>query len=366
MPHLFDRFALAGVTLRNRVAVSPMCQYMADDGRLNEWHDVHYASLARGGAGLVVVEATAVSPEGRITPGDAGLWSDSHVEGHARAVRAIHAAGAVAGLQIGHAGRKASANRPWEGDDHIPEADPRGWPTLSPSAVAFGGGLPKVPRAMTRDDIDRVRRDFVAAAVRARDAGYRWLVLHFAHGYLAQSFLSVHANRRDDEYGGSAENRARFLVETLDAVRAVWPADRALTARLGVIEFDGRDDETLAESIALVRRFGDRGLDGIDVSLGFSTPDANVPWGPNLMVPIAARVRRETGLPTSTSWFISDATAADSFVRDGSLDLVMLGRPMLENPHWPYDAARKLGVERAAWATLPAPYAHWLDRYRAT
>jgi NADPH2 dehydrogenase len=365
MPHLFDRFPLKGVELRNRVAVSPMCQYMADDGHLNAWHDVHYASLARGGAGLVVVEATAVSPEGRITPADAGLWSDAHADGYARVARAIDAAGAVPGIQIGHAGRKASANRPWEGDDHIAAGDPRGWETLSPSALAFGGGLAKVPRAMTPDDIARVQRDFVAAAVRARDAGFRWLVLHFAHGYLAQSFLSVHANRRDDRYGGSAENRARFLVETLEAVRRVWPEDRPLTARLGVLEFDGRDEETLQESIALLRRLKDRGLDFVDVSIGFSTPDANVPWGPNFMVPIAARVRRETGLPTATSWFIDDATAADTFVRDGQLDLVMLGRPMLENPHWPYDAARNLGVERAAWATLPPPYAHWLERYRA-
>jgi NADPH2 dehydrogenase len=340
-----------------------MCQYMATDGRLNDWHRAHYASLARGGAGLVVVEATAVSPEGRITPGDAGLWEQGQVEGFAAVAAAIAAAGAVPGIQLAHAGRKASANRPWEGDDHLPEGDPRGWETISPSAVAFGGGLPKVPRAMTRADIDRVRAAFVAAAERARDAGFRWLVLHFAHGYLAQSFLSRHANLRDDEYGGSAAHRARFLEETLAAVRAVWPEDRPLTVRLGVLEFDGHDEATLEESVSLLRRMASAGLDLVDVSVGFSTPDARVPWGRNFMAPIAARVRAATGLPVATSWMISDPVEADAFIRTGELDLVMLGRPMLENPHWPYAAARRLGVARAAW-TLPAPYAHWLERYR--
>jgi len=365
MPHLFAPYTIKGVTLRNRIAVSPMCQYMARDGFLNDWHHVHYPALARGGPGLVVVEATSVSPEGRITPADAGLWSDAHTEGFASVARSLRAAGAVAGIQIGHAGRKASANRPWEGDDHIARDDPRGWETIAPSALAFGGGLSKVPRAMTTADIARVRQDFVAAAERARDAGYQWLVLHFAHGYLAQTFLSVHANQRNDEYGGSAANRARFLVETLAAVRKVWPEDRPLTARLGVIEFDGRDEETLSEAIALLRTLKSEGLDFVDVSVGFSTASANIPWGPNFMVPFAERVRRESGLPASTSWFLSDAALADAFVRDDKLDLVMLGRALLENPHWPYAAALQLKVERAAWATLQAPYAHWLEHYRS-
>ncbi|MXQ10891.1 NADH:flavin oxidoreductase/NADH oxidase [Microvirga makkahensis] len=365
MPSLFDPFALKGVTIRNRIAVSPMCQYMAKDGFLNEWHQVHYATLARGGAGLVVVEATAVSPEGRITPSDVGLWSDAHVEGFASVAKAIKDAGAVPGIQIGHAGRKASANRPWEGDDHIPSDDPRGWRTIAPSAIPFGGDLAKVPEAMTQDDIARVRDNFVAAAERAREAGFEWLVLHFAHGYLGQSFLSAYSNQREDEYGGSVENRGRFLVETLAAVRKVWPEHLPLTARLGVIEFDGRDEETLSESIELLRRLKGEGLDLVDVSIGFSTPSAQVPWGPNFMLPVAERVRKETGLPGGTSWFISDPRQADAFIREGKLDLVFLGRPMLENPNWPYAAARKLGVDRAAWATLAAPYAHWLDRYRA-
>lgn len=361
---LFDQFTLKGVTLRNRIAVSPMCQYSAIDGVPNDWHGVHLASLARGGAGLVNVEATAVSPEGRITPGDTGLWNDVQAEAFAPIVAGIEKAGAVAGIQIGHAGRKASANRPWEGDDHIPAGDARGWETIAPSAIAFGGGLSRTPRAMTKADIDRVRGDFVAAAVRARDVGFRWLVLHFAHGYLGQSFFSVHSNQRDDEYGGNAENRGRFLRETLAAVREVWPEDRPLTARFGVIEFDGRDEETLQESIDLVGRFKEAGLDFIDASLGFSTPKANIPWGPGFMAPFADQVRKATGLPGAASWNITQAEQADELIRSGKLDLVMIGKATLADPHWPYAAALKLGVDRASW-TLPAPYAHWLAAYRA-
>jgi NADPH2 dehydrogenase len=363
MPSLFDPFTLKSVTLRNRIAVSPMCQYMATDGLINDWHQAHYTSLARGGAGLLIVEASGVAPEGRITPADLGIWTDAQAEAMIPVVQAAKTAGAVPGIQIAHAGRKASANRPWEGDDHIAEGDPRGWETISPSAIPFGGDLGRTPRAMTLDDIARVKADFVAAAQRALAAGFEWLELHMAHGYLGQSFLSVHANTRDDQYGGSLENRSRFLLETLDAVRAVWPEHLPLTARLGVIEFDGRD-ETLDEAIAVVGQMRRRGLDLLDVSVGFSTPNAQIPWGSGFMAPIAERVRREAEIPVATSWFIADPKNADALIREEKIDLVMLGRPLLENPHWPYDAARKLGVEKAAWATLPPPYAHWLDRYR--
>jgi 2,4-dienoyl-CoA reductase-like NADH-dependent reductase (Old Yellow Enzyme family) len=341
-----------------------MCQYSATDGFANDWHHVHLASLARGGSGLVVAEATAVSPEGRITPGCTGLWNDAQAEAFVPSIRAIKAAGAVPGIQIGHAGRKASANLPWQGDDHIAKDDPRAWETIAPSAIAFGANLPRVPREMTIADIDRVRKDFVAAAQRAVEAGFEWLVLHFAHGYLAQSFLSDYSNKREDEYGGSFENRSRFLMETLAAVREVWPERLPLTMRLGVIEFDGRDEETLAQSISLIQRFKSGGLDLIDVSIAFSTPTAQIPWGPAFMTPYAARIRQETGLPTATSWFISEPKQADGLVRDGKVDLVMLARPLLANPHWPYRAALELGEERAAWV-LPAPYAHWLQSYRA-
>lgn len=266
------------------------------------------------------------------------------------------------GIQIGHAGRKASANLPWEGDDHIADGDARGWDTLSPSAVAFGANLPKLPRAMDLDDIARVRGDFVAAAKRALAAGFKWLELHFAHGYLAQSFFSVHANQRQDAYGGSAENRARFLLETLQAVRAVWPEHLPLTARFGVIEFDGRDEETLQEAIALTRNFKRDGLDLLNVSMGFSTPNAVIPWGPALLAPIAERVSREAALPVASSWNIDDPLEADRVVAAGQMELVMVGRAHLANPHWPYHAALALGEERPSWV-LPASYAHWLARY---
>jgi len=364
MPSLFEPFKLKDVTLRNRIAVPPMCQYTAKDGLVNDWHKVHVAGLARGGAGLVIVEATAVSPEGRITPGCTGLWSDEHAQAFVPVVEAIKAAGAVPGIQIGHAGRKASANVPWEGDDHIPADDARGWATIAPSAIPFGGNLPKVPKAMTLQDIARVRADFVAAARRARDSGFQWLELHFAHGYLAQSFFSVHSNQRDDLYGGSLENRSRFLLETLAAVREVWPEHLPLTARFGVIEYDGRDDETLAESIELAKGFKREGLDMLSVSVGFSTPAADIPWAPAFLAPIAERVRREANLPVSSAWGIGTPELAQRTLQDGQLDLVMVGRAHLANPHWPYDAARALGIERPSW-TLPAPYAHWLERYAA-
>lgn len=362
MSALFQPFQLKDVTLRNRIAVPPMCQYMAVDGRPNDWHLSHYASIARGGAGLVIVEATAVAPEGRITPGCTGLWSDELAQSFVPVVQAIKAAGAVPGIQIAHAGRKASANRPWEGDDHIAAGDARGWDTIGASAIAYGAALPKVPKAMTIDDIARVRQNFVDAAIRARDAGFEWLELHFAHGYLAQSFFSAHSNQRDDIYGGTPANRARFLLETLRAVRAVWPESLPLTVRFGVIEYDGRDEETLLESIALVREFKAAGMDMLSVTMGFTIPGTSIPWGPAFLGPVAERVRREAQVPVSSAWGFGTPEIAERVVRDGQLDLVMVGRAHLANPHWPYHAAKELGVERPSW-TLPAPYAHWLERY---
>jgi hypothetical protein len=362
MSALFQPYTLKDITLRNRIAVPPMCMYSAVDGLINDWHQVHLASLARGGAGLVIVEATAVAPEGRITPGCAGIWNDSLAQAFVPVVKAIKAAGSVPGIQIGHAGRKASSNRPWEGDDHIPQSDPRSWQTIAPSAIAFGANLPREPKAMTLDDIVRVRNDFVAAARRARDAGFEWLELHFAHGYLAQSFFSTHSNKRTDQYGGSLENRSRFLLETLAAVREVWPEHLPLTARFGVLEFDGRDEETLTESIELTRRFKQTGLDMLSVSIGFSTPDATIPWGPAFMGPVAKRVREEADIPVSSAWGFGTPALAEKAVAEGQLDLVMIGRAHLADPHWTYFAARELGIERPSW-TLPAPYAHWLERY---
>ncbi|MEI7408520.1 NADH:flavin oxidoreductase/NADH oxidase [Pectobacterium aroidearum] len=362
MSALFQPFKLKDITLRNRIAVPPMCTYSANDGLINEWHQVHYASLARGGAGLVIVEATAVAPEGRISPHCTGIWNDEQAQAFAKVAKSIKDAGSVPGIQIAHAGRKASANVPWEGDDHIPAGDARGWQTIAPSAVPFGANLPKQPQEMTLEDIARVRDDFVAAARRALDAGFEWLELHFAHGYLAQSFFSVHSNKRNDQYGGSFDNRSRFLLETLAAVRDVWPQHLPLTARFGVIEFDGRDEETLQESIELTRRFKAAGLDMLSVSIGFSTPEANIPWAPAFMGPIAKQVREQADLPVSSAWGFGTPEVAEQAVASGQLDLVMVGKAHLANPHWSYQAARELGIDRASW-TLPTPYAHWLERY---
>lgn len=364
MTALFTEFSLKDITLRNRIAVPPMCQYSADDGHTNDWHLAHYTQLARGGAGLVIVEATAVSPEGRITPGCTGIWNDAQAEGMAKIASTIKKAGACAGIQIAHAGRKASANRPWEGDDHLADSDPQSWQTIAPSAVAFGANLPKVPQAMTLEDIERVKADFVAAAKRAKKAGFEWLELHFAHGYLAQSFFSIHSNKRDDQYGGDLAGRSRFLLETLQAVREVWPENLPLTARFGVIEYDGRDEETLSESIHLTRQFKQSGLDMLSVSIGFSTPDADIPWGPALLAPIAERVRREADIPVASAWGIDEPNTVNQVITDKQMDLVMVGRAHLANPHWPYHAAKTLKIEDPAWV-LPAPYAHWLSRYHA-
>ena len=364
MTKLFSEFKLKDVTLRNRIAVPPMCQYSAEEGVPNDWHLAHYSQIARGGAGLVIVEATGVAHEGRITPNCLGIWNDEQAAEHKKIAAAIKKAGAVPGLQIAHAGIKASANRPWEGDDHMADDDPRSWEIIGPSAKSFGtDGLNKLPREMTHDDIARVQSDFVAAAKRALDAGYEWLELHFAHGYLAQSFFSRHNNNRDDEYGGTAEKREKYLLDTMQAVRDVWPQNLPFTARFGVLEFDGHDEETLQQSIALVKKFKDIGLDFLSVSIGFSTPEAQIPWGPAFLAPYARRVREETGLPVGSAWGFGQPHLAASAVANEDLDIVFVGRSILANPHWPYEAAQVLHEDKPSWV-LPAPYAHWLEKYR--
>jgi len=363
MAKVFDPFTLKDITLRNRIAIPPMCQYMAQDGMPNDWHLVHYPGLARGGAGLVIVEATAISPDGRITPACTGLWNDAQAEQMAKIAKSIKRAGAVPGIQLGHAGRKASANRPWEGDDHIPDGDTRSWETISPSAIPFGANLPRVPKEMEVEDIRRVQMDFVTAVERARDAGFEWLELHFAHGYLAQSFFSVHANKRTDEYGGDLDGRGRFLRKTVAATRAVWPEHLPFTARFGVIEFDGRDEETLQEAISLVKDFKTLGLDMVNVSMGFTTPEAVIPWGPALLAPYAERVRREAAIPVAAGWCIDTPELVKTVLEKEQMDLVMIGRRHLANPHYPYELAQHLREPDPSWKTLPDPYAHWLAKY---
>ncbi len=359
MSQLFTELQLKGVSLRNRIAVSPMCQYSAEDGVPNDWHLVHLGARATGGAGLVIAEATAVSPEGRISPGCTGLWNDEQAAAWAPIANFVKRQGAVPGIQLAHAGRKASANRPWEGDDHMPKDDPRAWQTLGPSPVAFGGNLPQAPREMTKQDILRVQDNFVAAARRALSAGFEWAELHFAHGYLAQSFFSPIANQRTDEYGGSFENRTRFLLDTFKAVRAVWPDKFPLTVRLGVSDFTDKG-QPLEESIELVKQFKSHGLDLIDVSLGFNTPDVSgVPWGPAFMAPIAQRIKAEAAIPTAVGWLINEPQQAEDIVSKGQADVVMLAHKELDDPHFPYHAAKALGVANPQHI-LPPQYAFWL------
>jgi 2,4-dienoyl-CoA reductase-like NADH-dependent reductase (Old Yellow Enzyme family) len=359
MSVLFSEFRLKDITLKNRIVVSPMCQYSADDGVPNDWHLVHLGARAVGGAALVIAEATAVSPEGRITPGDTGLWNDKQAEAWAPIVKFMKGQGASPGIQIAHAGRKASANKPWEGDDHIPADDPRAWEIIAPSAEAWGANLPRVPHEMTKDEIVRVQNDFAATAKRALAAGFEWLELHFAHGYLGQSFFSPLANKRTDEYGGSFENRARFLLDTLTAVRKVWPEKFPLTARLGVSDFQA-GSQPLEESIALVKLFKRQGLDLIDVSVGFNNPDVSgVPWGPGFMAPIAARIKEEAAIPTAVGWFINEPAQAEKIVAEGQANLIMLAHKELDDPNFPYHAAKALGVAEPQ-NVLPPQYAHWL------
>jgi len=339
--HLFQPLTIKSVTLRNRIGVSPMCQYSSADGVATDWHLVHLGARAVGGAGLVIAEATAVAPEGRITPGCAGLWAEKHIEPLARINRFLKAHGAVAGIQIAHAGRKASADLPWQGDAHLAD-NAGGWPTIAPSALAFGDELSKVPRAMTEADIARVKNDFAATARRALTAGYEWLELHFAHGYLAHEFLSPLANQRTDAYGGSFENRIRFVLETTRAVRAVWPDKLPLAVRLSCTDWaDGGWD--IEQSIELSRRLKTEGVDLIDCSSGALVPHVKIPVGPGFQVPFAERIRREAGMATAAVGLITEPKQADDIVRQGQADVVLLAREFLRDPYWPAHAARTLG-----------------------
>ena len=348
MPHLFDPLTIKSVTLRNRIGVSPMCMYSSDDGVANDWHLVHLGARAAGGAGLVIAEATSVSPEGRITPGDAGIWADKHVEPITRINRFIKAQGAVPGIQLAHAGRKASASRPWEGGHHLPD-NAGGWPIVAPSAVPFGEGLTKTPRELSSDDIARLQNDFVSAAKRSLATGCEWLELHAAHGYLAHEFLSPLSNRRTDRYGGGFENRIRFLVETTRAVRRVWPDNLPLTVRLSCADWV-EGGWTIDESVELSRRLKAEGADLIDCSSGGSAPAAKIPVGAGYQVAFAERIRREAGIATGAVGMITDPMQADQIIRMGQADLVLMAREFLRDPNWPLRAARALHVK-----PLPTP-----------
>ncbi len=341
MATLFDQFSLKSITLRNRVGVSPMCQYSSDDGVATDWHLVHLGARAAGGAALVIAEATAVSPEGRITPGDAGIWAEKHIEPIARVNRFVKHQGAIPGIQLAHAGRKASTAIPWEGGAHLPD-HAGGWPTLAPSPLAFGDNLDKVPQELSLAGIVKVQKDFAAAAARALSAGCEWLELHAAHGYLFHQFLSPLSNHRKDAYGGSFENRIRFLSETTRGIRAAWPERLPLTVRLSCTDWvpGGWDIE---QSVELARLFKREGVDLIDCSSGGLVPGAAIPIGPGYQVPFAERIRREAGIATAAVGLIREAKQADEIIRQGQADIVLLAREFLRDPNWPLRAAKSLG-----------------------
>ncbi len=339
---LFTPFTLRGVTLRNRIMVSPMCQYSSEDGFATDWHLVHLGSRAVGGAGLVMTEATAVEPRGRISPHDLGIWKDEHVPMLQRIVQFIAQQGAVPGMQIAHAGRKASVDVPWRGGNPV-QPSQGGWTPVGPSPIPYADGSP-VPLELTTAQISELVDAFVHAARRAAAAGFRVLELHFAHGYLVHEFLSPLSNTRTDRYGGPFENRARIAREIARAVRAVWPGDAPLLARISSSDWapDGWD---IDESVQLSAALKSDGVDLVDCSSGGNIHTAKVTAGPGYLAPYAERIRREAGIPTATVGFITSPQQADHILRSGQADLVVMARQLLREPYWPLRAASELRAE---------------------
>ncbi len=352
---LLAPLTVRGVTFRNRVGVSPMCQYCATDGFADDWHLVHLGSRAAGGAGLVFVEATAVTAEGRITPGDLGIWDDAHAEPLARVARFLHREGAVAGIQLAHAGRKASCDVPWKGGAPL-SARQGGWPVVGPSPVPFQEGGP-VPRELDEAGIDAVVAAFVAAARRALGAGFRVLEIHAAHGYLLHEFLSPLSNRRTDRYGGSLENRMRLPLRVAEEVRRAMPDDLPLFVRISATDWvEGGWD--LAQSVELARALCPLGVDLIDCSSGALVPKATIPVGRNYQVPFAAAIRKEVGIRTAAVGLITEPAQANEIITSGAADLVLLAREMLREPYWALKAQQALNQE-PSW---PVQYGYAVRR----
>lgn len=346
---LFSPLKLRGLVLPNRIAVSPMCQYSAVDGFVNDWHFVHLGTRAVGGAGLVLTEATAVTPEGRISPGDLGIWSDSHIAGLTRAVDFMHAQGAATGIQLGHAGRKASMSAPWELTRLIPSSE-GGWENiLAPSPVRFSEHH-ATPKALTRDDILGLKKAFVTATQRAVEAGFDTVEIHGAHGYLFHQFLSPLSNQREDEYGGSFENRIRFLLEVVRSVRAELPSSYPLIVRISAtdwLEFDEQHHPsthgwTIQQSLRLAPLLQKEGVDLIDVSTGGNVAKPIIPVGAGYQASFAASIREQTAVATGAVGMISSPEQADHIIRSGQADLVFLARELLRDPYWPMRAAQEL------------------------
>jgi len=354
--NLFNPLKIQSVEFKNRIWVSPMCQYSSINGHPTDWHFVHLASRAIGGAGLVMVEATAVSPEGRISPDDSGIWSDEHIASFKRITDMIKDQGSIVGIQIAHAGRKGSTSAPWEKNPKTLSETQRGWQTIAPSPIAFDQNK-TVPKEMSLREIQQCIKDFIAAAERCLAAGFQVLELHMAHGYLMHEFLSPLSNQRTDNYGGSLENRMRLPLEIAKAVRAVWPEEFPLFARISTTDWAYGPPELKAnqdvaynswnvfESITFAQKLKQIGIDLIDCSSGGTLPHAVIPIGPSYQVSFAALIRKEAQIMTAAVGLITEPVQAESILLSEQADAVFLGREFLRNPYWPFKAARELGVD---------------------
>jgi len=350
MSVLFSPLPQRSLRLRNRIVVSPMCQYSCTDGVATDWHLVHLGSRAVGGAGAVIAEATAVEARGRISPGDVGLWEDAQVEPLARMTRFVSSQGAVPGIQLAHAGRKASTASPWDGGGPLGLAQ-GGWTVVAPSAQPFAEGHP-LPEALTPAGIAGVVQAFVAAAKRALAAGFELVEIHAAHGYLLHQFLSPLSNHRTDPFGGSFENRIRLLLEVVDGVRAVWPEQLPLWVRVSATDWAESGGWDLPQTVALAMLLKNRGVDLLDCSSGGTLPHAKIPVGPGFQVPFAEVVRREAGIATGAVGLITEPEQAERILAENRADVVLIGRAFLKDPYWPLHAAKALGAE----LTWPAQY----------
>lgn len=354
MSKLFEKLKVRGVEFRNRLWVSPMCQYSSDDGLPTDWHLVHLGSRAVGGAGMVMVEATAVSPDGRISPADSGIWSDEHAEAFKRVTSFIKDQGAVAGIQLAHAGRKASTAAPWDGGKEVSKAE-GGWEVIAPSAIRFADDYP-APREMTAEGMERVTKDFVSAARRSVEAGFQVIEIHAAHGYLLHEFLSPLSNKRTDNYGGSLANRMRLPLEVASAVRNAVPEDIPVFVRISATDWvdDGWD---IDQSVEFCSRLSKIGIDLIDVSSGGNVPDATIPVGPGYQVPFAREIRRRAGIKTGAVGMITEPKQAEQILQNEEADAIFIAREFLRDPYFVFRAAKELGGE----ADVPKQYGRAID-----
>lgn len=342
MSKLFSPFTIKSITLKNRIVVSPMCMYSCIDGFANNFHLVHLGTRAVGGAGLIIQEATAVLPEGRISYADMGIWKDEHIEKLKEINQFIHEQGSVAGIQLAHAGRKASAETAWNGGRQIQEGE-NSWLPVAPSAIPFHE-KDVIPKELSKEEIGVIIEAFKTAAQRSLDAGFKVLEIHAAHGYLIHEFYSPLSNKRTDEYGGSFENRIRFLLEIIEAVHSVWPDNLPLFVRISATDWV-EDGWTIEDSVALAKILKTKGVDLIDTSSAANIPKALIPVGPNYQVPLAAQIRKEASIATGAVGLITDAQQAETILQNGEADLIFIARELLRNPYFPLQAAKELGDE---------------------